>query len=177
MRTKFFILLMIMALAACGGKSTDPTDQAAANATAEATVPAEDQGLGDSVLAIQFEPIGEVALTDGTIIPIVEFKQISKYYIYITGKLNGRASTVISLTRLDDMMRWAGIAFKDPNNFVIITRDQKQRHFTDSRIFIGTDSHENFSFITSGDNYTTQSIDVKKADISTIKFMRAKEEE
>lgn len=173
MRTIFLTLLMIMTLAACGGKNTAPETDAA-NATADnATIPEGDESL-DAILDIQFEPIGTFILTDGTEVPLVEFKKIGKYYIYMTGKLDGRASTVISLTRQDDMSGWAGIAFRGPHEFVIVTRDEKKLHFTDARIFIGSDSHESFTFITSGENYTTHPIDVKKEDVSALKLMLKK---
>ena len=175
MRIKLFVFMMILTLAACGGKNDAPVDPAAENGTT-LSLPADDQGLGDAVLDIQFDPIADFGMKSGERIPIVEFKKLGKYFVYISGKLNGRASTVISITRLDDFRRWAGIAFKDPHNFVIITRDSKQLNFTDARIFIGSDSYDTFTIVTSGDNYTTKTIEVNKADISTLKLLRLEEE-
>lgn len=173
MRTIFLTLLIALCLTACGGKNTAPD---ADNATAQNATVAEGEGLGDLMLNIQLEPIGVFILKDGTTIPVLEFEKIGKYYIYIDGKLDGRASTVISLTRQDDMIHWAGIAFHDPTNFLIVTRKEKQLEFSDARIFIGSDSYETFRFITSGENYTSKPIEVKKEDVATIKLTFKKPE-
>jgi len=113
-------------------------------------------------------PVGNIRLKDGSAIEITELKKLGKYYLYISGKLNGRSSTVISLTRLRDLRHWDSFTFKDPYNFIITTKSGKDLRFLDSRIYIGNDSHDTFSFYTTTDDFEKKLIEINKADVTSI---------
>ncbi|MGL1863382.1 MAG: hypothetical protein OCC46_12730 [Pseudodesulfovibrio sp.] len=184
MRTIFFTLILMLTLVGCGGKNDAPIDSNATDVAAEsseeaATAQDEEISSAAEVVALNdavgidvdtiIEPVGEVHLFDGTIIELTMFEKIGKYYIYISGKLNGRSSTVISLTRLDDLKRWAGIQFKDKNTFSILTKGEKELAFEDSRIYLGSASHTTFTFHTADpDTYELSKVEVKKEDVKVI---------
>ncbi len=108
-------------------------------------------------------PFGSLMLMDGTTYEIAELEKISKYYVYITGKLNGRSSTVISLTRLKDLRHWNQIGFHDPSNFKIFTNEGKELIFTDARIYFGSPSSDSFTFIINNPmSYQEEPMEFKK---------------
>lgn len=181
MRTILMTLMLVLTLTACGGKEDvpveDPNAQASTEETTTETEVVEEVEEADTQSDLGIEgivkeelpdgPLGAIQLKDGTVIEIVGLKKLGKYYLYISGKLNGRSSTVVSLTRYRDLRRWGRFSFKDPNNFLIDTKAGQQLRFIDSRIYIGSDSHETFSFYTT-DGFDKELIEVKKADVQTI---------
>lgn len=186
MRTIVFLMLLLLTLAACAGKE-DMTPEEAAQieaaeaegaeageaAQADAAADADSQeALPEATLDenLQLDPIGEMKLKDGTTLNIFRLEKLDKYYIYIVGKLNGRSSTVISLTRVRDIRRWQGIQFADPGTFVIFGKDDNKLNFSDSRLYLGTDSNEIYRFWTMADNYQEQLVEVRKADVAQIAF-------
>lgn len=116
-------------------------------------------------------PVGEIHLQDGTAIEIMDLKRFGKYYIYVSGKLNGRSAMVISLTRLDDLRRWTGIAFQDQYTFTLVTKNKKELNFTDGHVYLGSDSTTDYSFIaTNTSSYMIEEMSVKKSDVKLILF-------
>jgi len=172
MRTILLTLMLLVILAGCGGKEDVPTDPAGENATVAEPAAGDGETVAATENATADEeeysgPVGAVQLKDGTVYELTEFQRLGKYYFYISGKLNGRSSTVISLTRLNDVRKWSQFSFKDPYNFIVNTLNGKELRFLDSRIYIGSDSPDSFTF------YTTigldkKLIDVRKADVSSI---------
>ncbi len=188
MRTIVFILMLMLTLTACAGKDNMTPEEAAQieaaeTEGAEAAEAAEDGAAADTgddaaaspeaTLAddFQLDPIGEVKMRDGTSYALARLEKLGPYFIYIAGKLNGRSSTVISLTRMSDLRRWPGIAFQTPNDFSIVTKEEKQLDFKDSRIYIGSSSHDTFTFwAMNPETYQEEKITVKKADVGAIAF-------
>lgn len=177
MRTIFLTLILLLAFTAPvmaqdeeAPASTDEI-QTLENSTTE-TVP---EAVVDPDFMVG--PFGSMELTDGTVVEITELERLSKYYIYITGKLNGRASTVISLTRLSDLRHWKQIHFQNPKTFTIVNRQDKELFFTDCRIYLGSSSHDSFTFITTNPaNYKEEPITIKKSDVKTININQPKPE-
>jgi hypothetical protein len=118
---------------------------------------------------LRLEPLGAVTLRNGTVYEIMDFKKLGKYFIYIAGKLNGRSSTIISLTRLSDLQNWSTIAFKDPYNFTIVDKKKKELFFAESRLYLGTDSPATYTFISvNPNNFQPEVIEVNKKDVKSI---------
>jgi len=114
-------------------------------------------------------PIGEMHLADGSIVEIIELQKIGKFYLYLSGKLEGRTTTVLSPTRLADVRNWAGIAFQDQYTLTIVTKSEKQLQFTDAHLYLGSDDPVSYSFVTTDPNTFEQVVTtVKKADVKTI---------
>lgn len=114
-------------------------------------------------------PFGEIHMTDGRGMEISKLKRFGKYYIYISGKLNGRASTVISLTRLSDIRHWAAIVFKDENTFTIHTKNKKELNFQDGHVYLGSDSPTDYTFVgISASSYAQEEMSVKKPTVKAI---------
>ena len=195
MRTIILTLLLLITLTACAGKEDVPTDPAAEGATTEeqAATETDDEAAAQadateaspaddnqSIISddIQFDPVGEVRMANGQTLELSKFEKIGKYFMYISGKLNGRSSTVISFTRLDDIKHWKGISFADPHNFTILNGQDQELRFVDSRIYIGSDSSETFTFHTlDSSGFSTKLTTVNKRDVKLITFIQAKEEE
>jgi hypothetical protein len=119
--------------------------------------------------ALRLEPIGTLTMRDGTAYEISELQKIGKYLIYISGKLNGRSSTVISLTRLSDLQHWTSIVFKDPYTFSIMNRNKKELFFSSSRLYLGSDSPTTFTFTSvNPTNYQPETVVVNKKDVKSI---------
>lgn len=192
MRTIFLTLMLLITLTACGGKEDVPTDPAGETATTEqaAETPAEGEAAQADEAStetndeksivdadIMADPMGEVHMVDGRVLELSKFKKIGNYYMYITGKLNGRSSTVISFTRIDDIRYWKGISFTDPHNFVIVTGKDKELRFEQSRIYIGSDSPETFTFYTlDSSGFDIELITVNKRDVKLIAISPQKED-
>lgn len=184
MRTILLTLMLLLTLTACAGKEDTPIEGANSEVAQTEEVAGETATDEDSEANAALEeevasvgilketgptgPIGSILLKDGTSIEFTEFNKLGRYYLYISGKLNGRSSTVISLTRLRDVQRWKAIQFKDPYNFIITTDADTQLRFIDSRIYIGSKSHDSYSFYIINNRYEKELIDVKKTDIDTI---------
>lgn len=118
---------------------------------------------------LRLEPLGAVTLRNGTVYEIMDFKMLGKYFIYIAGKLNGRSSTIISLTRLTDLQNWSSISFKDPRTFTIVDRNKKELFFAESRLYLGTDSPTTYTFISvNPNNFQPEIIEVNKKDVKSI---------
>jgi hypothetical protein len=118
---------------------------------------------------LRLEPIGTVIMRDGTAYEIAELIKLDKYFIYIVGKLNGRSSTVISLTRLSDLQLWDSIQFKDPRTFTIVSKNKKELFFADSRLYLGSDSATTYSFIsTNPNNFQPVTVEVQKKNVKAI---------
>jgi hypothetical protein len=170
--------MLLLILAACAGKEDVPVADAEGvqteePATQEAAAEEVSEDEEKPVAGVAKEeaflgPIGNVRLKDGSAIEISEFKKLGKYYLYISGKLNGRSSTVISLTRLRDVRRWGVLTFKDPHNFIITTKEGKDLRFLDSRIYMGSKSHDSYSFYIVNDFLEKELIEIKKADVDSI---------
>lgn len=115
-------------------------------------------------------PMGVMQLKDGTRVEITELIKIKGYYMYVSGKLNGRSSTVVSFTRFRDLHNWGAITFKDQNTFNVTTKRGKELAFTNGRLYLGTDNPEHYAFITTNYNLDTVRIEVKKSEVALIKF-------
>ena len=141
-----------------------PATEEGAAAEAPAETPAAEA-------AVPSGPVGEMHMADGTIIEILSLQKIGKFYLYISGKLDGRTSTVLSPTRLEDIKRWAGIAFQDQRTLTIVTKGEKELNFTDARLYLGSDDPTSYSFMgTDPNTYEESVITVKKADVKAISF-------
>lgn len=130
----------------------------------------EEQGY-TSVISenLRLEPLGSLTLRNGTVYEIMDFKKLHNYFIYIAGKLNGRSSTIISLTRLSDLQEWSSISFKDPHTFTIMDKKKKELFFAESRLYLGTDSPTTFTFITVNPNsFQPEVVEVNKKDVKSI---------
>ncbi|MEF2230339.1 MAG: hypothetical protein V3571_05375 [Pseudodesulfovibrio sp.] len=145
------------------GEAPAPPQDSSESAPPEAAAPeakAEDVPSG---------PIGELHMADGAIHEILALQKFGKFYFYLSGKLDGRTTTVLSPTRLEDVKRWAGIAFQDQNTLTIVTKGQKQLLFTDAHLYLGSDDPDSYSFMTTDPNtYEDVLLSVKKADVKTI---------
>jgi len=131
--------------------------------------PAPDQAPAEA--AQPDGPMGELHLNDGTIYEILDLPRFGKLRLYLSGKLNGRTSTVISPTRISDIKRWAGISFDGNNTFTIVTATKKELQFTDARLYIGSDSPDTFTFlVTDPASYDNVLKTVKKTDVKVIVF-------
>jgi len=141
---------------------------------AEAPAPAEGAPEAAPAEAVQPEdsgPVGELHTSDGNIYEILALPRFGKFYLYLSGKLNGRTSTIISPTRMSDVKRWAGISFDGNNTITIITTAKKELQFTDAHLYIGSISADTFSFlITDPVNYDKVVKTVNKTDVKVIVF-------
>lgn len=167
MRTVFLTLLFLLAFTMTAPaqepapKQPDVKEDAAKEGTAKE---------GDKSIVtkdIQIGPFGEARMSDDTGLEIAELQKIGDlYWIYIAGKLNGRASTVISLTRMEDLKKWAVVLFNSPNDFTIISKSQKKWHFTEARMYLGSDSATHYSFyITNPNTFNKELFTVEKDKI------------
>ncbi|QGY39459.1 hypothetical protein GM415_04760 [Pseudodesulfovibrio cashew] len=180
MRTVFSLLLILLLLAACAGKEDVPADPAAENATAESGEAAPDSAADANAIVenITIGPVGDLQLADGNAMEITKLNKIGKYYIYISGKLNGRSSTVVSLTRLDDLQHWKKIIFQDQHTFTIVNSEDRELHFSDSRVYLGSDSADTYSFITTpAGSFQEEPATVKKKDVKVINIYQPTEKD
>ncbi|MFH1913245.1 MAG: hypothetical protein ABIK45_03080 [Pseudomonadota bacterium] len=118
---------------------------------------------------LRLDPLGTMTLRDGTVLEIMDFVKLGKFYIYLSGKLNGRSSTVVSFTRLSDLQMWASIAFKDQNALTVMDKNRKEMFFTDARLYLGSDSPNTYTFVTlNRNNYQPETAVVYKRDVVSI---------
>lgn len=180
MRTIAVILMLLLTLTACAGKEDVPADPAAADAATEQATPANENQAPEEEQAPAPEmagPVGAVHMADGTVRELTRFEMLGKYYIYISGKLNGRSSTIISLTRLDDILHWRAIVFEDEHTITIIAGQDKRLRFTDARVYIGNDSYDTFSFHSAPpSSLVTELVTVDKKDVKAISFNQPKKD-
>lgn len=184
MRTLISTLLALVLCTAVLVQAAPPEPPAApappaGDAAAPSQAPAPDQaGAPAQAAADQIPneaadngPIGELHLTNGTTYEIMALPRFGKFYLYLSGKLNGRTSTVISPTRMRDVRRWAGIAFTNQNDFVVVTMAKKQLHFTDAHLYLGSDDPTSYSIrVTDPETYEEKVLTVKKSDVKVLKF-------
>ena len=180
--TIILTLMLLLTLAACGGKEDVPTDPAGETATTEQAADGEETATENTdvsiVDALPDDPVGEIVLKDDRVLELSKLEKIGKhFYLYINGKLNGRSSTVISFTRLDDLQHWKGISFADKNNFMVVTGQDKQLKFLESSIYIGNDSPDTFTFHTLKEGtYSTELVTIQKNDVKRISFNQKKDD-
>ena len=181
MRTIFIALLLATTLFGCGffdDSVEEPTAPAMVGETGEeapapvaGTKPDGPAASTNEVTDIVPEgPVATVQMANGSTIEVLSLAKLGKYYLYISGELNGRTSTVISYTRFQDVAKWDAFIFKDANNFIITTKEGKELVFMNARFFLGSDSYETYSFYAFNENYEKVLVEVKKSDVATIKF-------
>lgn len=147
------------------------TDNGAAAPAAEESRPAGERSSANEVHdEVPEGPLATVQMADGSTIDIQGFKKLGQYYLYVAGDLNGRTSSVISYTRYQDVAKWDAFIFKDANNFVITTKEGKELVFMNARLFLGSDSNATYAFYAFDDDYQKALVEVKKADVASIKF-------
>ena len=180
MRTIIIALLLATTLFGCGffdDSVEEPTTPAVAGETGEEAAPAAGTQPEGPVTStnevadiVPEGPVGTVQMANGSTIEILGLAKLGKYYLYISGELNGRTSTVISYTRFQDVTKWDAFIFKDANNFIITTKEGKELIFMNARFFLGSDSYDTYSFYAFNDNYERVLVEVKKSEVATIKF-------
>lgn len=186
-RTILLALLLTLLLLGCASKDDTPeepaaeaTESAQATETTESADSAAGQPTGDTALDEEIllsDPVGEMHLQNGTVWEITKLMPIGKFSIYIVGQLNGRSSTVISLTRLSDLRRWKSIEFKDPHTFTITSRDDERYAFTDGYLFLGTDSNRTYTFLSADPiTFDNEEVEVNKEDVLAITIKAPSEE-
>ncbi|WP_272698803.1 hypothetical protein [Desulfovibrio sp. Fe33] len=173
MRTLLLALMLALALAACSSKDEAAQLPVPDEATAaESAAPADGQPISSITIkeTIPDGPVGRMQLTNGSTLEIDGLEKMGNYWIYLTGKLNGRSSTVVSLTRFRDLMNWQSIVFKDPHNFTITNKRGKEWVFEDANLYLGTDKHDAYSFFVLDDRYDRTLTEVKKSEVANISF-------
>jgi uncharacterized lipoprotein len=171
-------LLLAASLAACSTMDETAQQPVADEATAEAPGPVPETEAAKtptSTHVIQEEipngPLGQVQLRDGTTLKIEALQKLGDdYWIYVSGKLNGRSSTVVSLTRFRDLMNWPSIVFKDRHTFTITNRNGKEWVFEDANLYLGDGEADNYSFYVLDDRYNQVLTQVPKSDVANIAF-------
>lgn len=156
-----------------GDEAAAPQAAASEVAASEAGASGAEENAGSTNAVTDIVPEGPVAtlqLANGKTMEVLGLKKLGKYYLYVSGELNGRTSTVISYTRFQDVAKWDAFIFKDANNFVITTKEGKELVFMNARLFLGSDSNDTYSFYSFNDNYEKDLVEVRKSDVATIKF-------
>lgn len=181
MRNILLALMLALTLAACSAKdeaAQQPVpDQARAEAAETATAeaaPDEASATPTSTRTLRDEvppgPVGTVQLTNGSTIELTELVKLGNYYVYISGKLNGRSSTLVSLTRFRDLQQWDSIVFSDPRTFVITTKKGKEWSFEDAALYLGTDKPGLYAFHTLNTRYDKILVEIPKDEVAIITF-------
>lgn len=174
MRTVSVLLLFLVLLAGCAGKSDQSMNagEHAANGETMTGEPAE--GVTESTLAgheTLFTPVGSLFLHDGSTVEITDFERMGKYLIYINGELNGRTPTIISITRQDDLWNWKVLIFEEDGSLVIRTRANKELRFTNANVYLGTAEHDEYSFFRRNSmNLELEEVSVDKSRVKAISF-------
>ena len=181
MRNLLLALMLVLTLVACSAKDEGvqqpvpdaPQADVADTAPAEAP-PAEASNGPVSTHAIKDEvpagPVGTVQLTNGNTMELTELIKLGDYYLYISGKLNGRSSTVVSLTRFRDLQKWSSIVFKDPSTFVITNKKGKEWSFEDASLYLGTDKPGMYAIKTLNTRYDVITAELPKDEVAIITF-------
>lgn len=176
MRNILLALMLVLTLAACSAKdegAQQPVPDAPPTAAAE-PAPAEANDGPASTRAIKDVipegPVGTVQLTNGNTMELTGLIKLGNYYVYISGKLNGRSSTVVSLTRFRDLQNWASIIFKDPRTFLITTKKGKEWSFEDAALYLGTDKPGVYAFQTLNTRYDKITAEIPKDEVAVITF-------
>ncbi|WP_338668844.1 hypothetical protein [Pseudodesulfovibrio methanolicus] len=179
MRTRLLALtlalLLAASLAACSAKDEAVQQPVPDQAAATQEAPAADATTSASTHTIKEEipdgPVGKVLLKDGTTLKIEALKKLGgDYWIYVSGKLNGRSSTVVSLTRFRDLMNWKSISFKDPHTFTITNAHGKEWVFQDANLYLGDGKSGNYAFYVLDDRLDKVLTEVPKNEVISIAF-------
>ncbi|WP_207263776.1 hypothetical protein [Desulfovibrio sp. Huiquan2017] len=167
-------LMLAASLAACSAKdeaAQQPVpDQPAAQAdpAAPGTPAASSRTIKEDIPA---GPVGQVQLKNGTTLIIDSLEKLGgDYWVYVSGKLNGRSSTVVSLTRFRDLMGWKSVVFNDPHTFTITTRHGKEWAFEEANFYLGSDKAGIYAFHVLDDRYTPVLTEVPKDAVVNIAF-------
>lgn len=177
MRTLLLSLMLVLTLAACGTKDA-AVEQPAADDAPQATVtepagPADGGPISTRVIqeTIPDGPVGTVQLTNGNTMQIAGLEKLGgDYWVYVSGKLGGRTSTVISLTRFRDLMKWESVVFKDPHTFTIANQKGKEWTFEDANLYLGSDNPDTYAFYILDAHYDKVLTEVKKSEVANIAF-------
>lgn len=165
MRIIAILSLLLLLVTGCGSKNTETAE---APEAAPAAVEAE--------VAQEADPVGTVVFTDGSTLEFTEFKQDDPVYLHISGKLNGRTSTLIQMTRVDDIRTWKGITFESPDTFSVVYRNNKEFRFTDATLTIGGEG-DTISFMNKEPGEDLKEVSVPKGNIKLISFTPLREED
>ncbi|HKI81131.1 MAG TPA: hypothetical protein VKA04_05750 [Pseudodesulfovibrio sp.] len=169
-------LLLATSLAACSAKDEavqQPVPDEAATATESPAADADRTPASTHTIQedIPDGPVGQVQLKDGTTIKIEALQKLGgDYWIYVTGKLNGRSSTVVRLTRFHDLMNWPSVVFKDPHTFTITTRQGKEWGFEDANLYLGDGKADSYAFYVLDARYNKVLTQVPKSEVVNIAF-------
>lgn len=164
MRIIAILSLLLLLVTGCGSKNTD---------TAEA--PEATPAAVEAEIMQEAEPVGTVVFIDGSTLELTSFKQDDPIYLYITGKMNGRTSTLIQMTRVDDIRAWKGITLESPDTFSIVTRNNKEFRFTDATLTIGGEG-DVITFMNKEAGAELKEVSVPKANIKLISFTPLKQD-
>lgn len=176
MRTLLLVLMLMLTLAACGTKNDaveQPVADGAPQQAAEPVAKTDGEPVSTHTIkeTIPDGPVGTVQLTNGDKMQIAGLEKLGgDYWIYVSGKLNGRSSTVVSLTRFRDLMHWESIVFKDTHTFTITNQKGKEWSFENANLYLGSDKPDTYSFYTMDSNYDKVLFEVKKSDVANISF-------
>ncbi|WP_316898054.1 hypothetical protein [Pseudodesulfovibrio indicus] len=181
MRNLLLALMLVLTLVACSAKDEGvqqpvpeaPPAEAPDTASAEAPPAKASNGPVSTNSVRDVVPegaVGTVQLTNGTTMELTELIKLGDYYLYISGKLNGRSSTVVSLTRFRDLQKWSSIVFKDPRTFVVSNKKGKEWSFEDAALYLGTDKPGMYAFKTLNTRYDVVPVEIPKNEIAIITF-------
>lgn len=181
MRNLLLVLMLALTLVACSAKDDSvqqpvpDAPQAEASEGTPAEPPAGEASSGPTSTHTVRDttpegPVGTVQLTNGNTMELTELIKLGDYYLYISGRLNGRSSTVVSLTRYRDLQKWDSIVFKDPRTFVITSKKGKEWAFEDSTLYLGTDKPGLYAFQTLNTRYDKVTVEIPKDQIAIITF-------
>jgi len=160
MRITIILSLLLFLLVGCGTKNAE---------VVEKPVPQTEDIVVDEVIG--FDPVGTIVLLDGSTVELTKFKKLGAFLFHISGKLNGRSSTLIQFTRRDDLHTLKGISFENPTTITIHSRKNKEFRITDARVFIGSESEETFTFLKAKvGSLETEEITLPKSEVKLISF-------
>ncbi|EGB15508.1 hypothetical protein DND132_2304 [Pseudodesulfovibrio mercurii] len=169
-------LLFATCLTACSAKDEAAQQPVPDQAAAQATPADGDQAAASTTRAIQEVipegPLGQVQLRNGSTLKIDALQKLGgDYWVYVTGKLNGRSSTVVSLTRFRDLMNWQSIVFQDPHTFTITNRQGKEWAFEEANFYLGSDKPGTYAFYVLDDRLDQVLTEVDKGEVANIDFL------
>jgi len=181
MRAVSVVLMLLVLIAGCAGKSDQPIntdDQAAAGETVTGeTTDAAVESTATSYETL-FTPVGNLYLQDGSTVEITDIKRLGNFLIYINGELNGRTPTVMSITRQDDLWNWKVLIFEEDGSLIIRTRANKQLRFTDAHVYLGSADHQEYTFLRRNSiNLELEEVSVDKSKVKAIAFNKPEDVE